>query len=253
MRTKRWVGVTIGLVVALGATEALACGGCFGPPPPTPRDVQVVTDHRMVLSLSATQTTLWDQFAYSGRPAEFSWILPIRYTPGLRVAIADDGFLSYVNNVTAPRLIPPPFPWGPCTFAPSAGGFADAGSFASDSGAPNDRPVTVLRMETVGPYSVSIIRGTDPMAIRDWLRENGYSVPPALDPIIDFYTAQSMDYIALRLRPAGEGMVPRMQPVRVTMEGYVPSLPLRMIAAGVADKVGLSLVVFANSRTEAGG
>ncbi len=36
------------------------------------------------------------------------------------------------------------------------------------------------------------------------------------------------------------------------MEGYVPSLPLRMIAAGVADKVGLSLVVFANSRTEAG-
>lgn len=83
--------------------------GCFGSPPPTPRDVQVVTDHRMVLSLSSTQTTLWDQFQYSGRPSEFSWILPIRYTAGLRIAIADDGFLSYVNNVTAPRLLPPPF------------------------------------------------------------------------------------------------------------------------------------------------
>lgn len=42
-----------------------------------------------------------------------------------------------------------------------------------------------------------------------------------------------------------------MQPVRVTMEGYVPRLPLRMIAAGVADKVGLSLVVFSDARIEA--
>lgn len=251
MRARRWVGVTVGLVVALGAADALACGGCFGPPPPTPRDVQVVTDHRMVLSLSATQTTLWDQFAYSGRPSEFSWILPIRYTSGLRVAIADDGFLSYVNNVTAPRLLPPPFPWPACPQPPFAGGAADGGASFADVASAADSGVTVLRMETVGPYSVSIIRGTDPMAIRDWLRENGYSVPSELGPVIDFYTALNMDYVALRLRPAGEGMVPRMQPVRVTMEGYVPSLPLRMIAAGVADKVGLSLVVFANSRIEA--
>ena len=248
MRTKRWAGVMIGLAVALGATEALACGGCFGPPPPTPRDVQVVTDHRMVLALSASQTTLWDQFAYSGRPSEFSWILPIRYTERLQVAIADDGFLSYVNNVTAPRLIQPPFPWGPCPMSPSAGGFFDASS-ASDAGAPNDRGVTVLRMETVGPYSVSIIRGTDPMAMRDWLRSNGYTVPSAVEPIIDHYTAMNMDYIALRLRP-GEG-INRMSPVRVTLDGAQPVLPLRMIAAGIADRVGLSLVVISSSRYEA--
>lgn len=250
MRSHWWMGAMLGVAVQLGALDALACGGCFGPPPPTPRDVQVVTDHRMVLSLSATTTTLWDQFQYSGRPSEFSWILPIRYTPGLRVAIADDGFLTYVNNITAPRLLPPPFPWAPCPQPPNAGGFADA-SASSDRGAPSDTGVTVLRMEVVGPYSVSVIRGTDPMAIRDWLRTNGYTVPNELGPVIDFYTAMEMDYIALRLRPDPEGLVPRMQPVRVTMEGYVPRLPLRMIAAGVADKVGLSLVVFGSSRIEA--
>jgi MYXO-CTERM domain-containing protein len=43
-----------------------------------------------------------------------------------------------------------------------------------------------------------------------------------------------------------------MVPMRITMEGYVPALPLRMIAAGVADKVGLSLLVLANGRVEAG-
>ncbi len=245
MRTKRWAVVTVGLAMALGATEALACGGCFAPP----GAVQVVTDHRMVLSLSATQTTLWDQFAYSGRPSEFSWILPIRYTERLQVAIADDNFLTFVNNVTSPRLSQPS-PWPGCPGPPFSGGFADAAA-AIDASASDVPSVVVLRMETVGPYAVSIIRGTDPMAIRDWLRDNGYSVPSAIGPVIDHYTAQNMDYIALRLRPAGEGVIPRMQPVRVTMEGYVPSLPLRMIAAGVADRVGLSLVVFANSRIEA--
>ncbi len=250
MRIQWWMGVTLGMAAQLGALEAQACGGCFGPPPPTPRDVQVVTDHRMVLSLSATQTTLWDQFQYSGRPSEFSWILPIRYTPGLRIAIADDGFLSYVNSVTAPRLLPPPFPWASCPFPPNAGGAFDASSSA-DAGARADTGVTVLRMEVVGPYSVSVIRGTDPMAIRAWLQDNGYSVPTPVGPVIDFYTAMNMDYIALRLRPDPTGLVPRMQPVRVTMDGYVPRLPLRMIAAGVADKVGLSLVVFGNARIEA--
>jgi hypothetical protein len=57
-----------------------------------------------------------------------------------------------------------------------------------------------------------------------------------------------MDFIALRLRP-GEGLN-RMVPVRVSVEGYQPRLPLRMIAAGIADKVGLSLVVFNESRVE---
>lgn len=42
-----------------------------------------------------------------------------------------------------------------------------------------------------------------------------------------------------------------MVPVRVTLDGYQPRLPLRMIAAGVADRVGLALTVIAPSRIEA--
>ena len=81
----------------------------------------------------------------------------------------------------------------------------------------------MLRQEVIGPYAVSIIRGTNPMAVREWLQMNGYTVPPAVEPIIDHYTAMSMDYVALRLRP-GEG-VNRMSPVRVTVEGPMPLAP----------------------------
>ncbi|MEO6572799.1 MAG: hypothetical protein ABIP89_03090, partial [Polyangiaceae bacterium] len=42
-------------VVAVGERDASACGGCFAPP----ESDSVVTDHRMVLSVSPQQTTLY--------------------------------------------------------------------------------------------------------------------------------------------------------------------------------------------------
>lgn len=226
-------------VLGTYAPTADACGGCFAPP----ETVQVVTDHRMVLSLSSTQSTLWDQFRYSGRPAEFSWILPIRYTEQLRIATATNEFMQLVDAATAPQVFAPNRPTASCARA--------FGATASDSAgaAPEMGGVQVLREQTVGPYEVRVIRGEDPMAIREWLRSNNFAVPPALDPVVDHYTAMRADYLAVRLR-AGEG-VDRMVPMRITMEGYQPSLPLRMIAAGVADKVGLSLLVIASGRIEA--
>jgi hypothetical protein len=239
-RPLRALALALGLA-ALAPAPASACGGCFAPP----QAVQVVTDHRMVLSVSAQRTTLWDQFGYTGRPEDFSWILPIRYTERTNVSLASNEFMVAADRLTEPYLQPPPPPRPPFCgdgLSPSAGGSADAGASA-------DAGVTVLREEVVGPYAVSIIRGTDAMAVRTWLRDNGYAVPTAIEPVIDHYTALNMDYIALRLRP-GEG-IDRMSPVRVTFEGNMPRLPLRMIAAGVADKVGISLVVLANSRMEA--
>ena len=46
------------------STDALACGGCVVPP----EENTIVTGHRMALSISTTQTTLWDQIQYSGNP-----------------------------------------------------------------------------------------------------------------------------------------------------------------------------------------
>jgi hypothetical protein len=240
MKHARSLALAFSLVTAVPGL-ADACGGCFAPP----TTVQVVTDHRMVLALSAQQSTLWDQFSYTGRPADFSWILPIRYTERLRIELASDGFMNLMSSVTAPQVQPPT---PPCQNRGFGVPTAAAGGSEND-GSARDAGVMVLREQVVGPYDVRVIRGSDPMAMRNWLRENGYSVPPVIEPIITYYTTMNADYIALKLRP-GEG-INRMSPVRVTMEGYQPSLPLRMIAAGVADKVGLQLMVVNTGRIEA--
>ena len=122
------------LTAALTPQAADACGGCFAPP----STVQVVTDHRMVFSVSTTQTTLWDQFSYSGRPAEFSWILPIRYTSRTVVQLASDAFMKGLDDMTAPIVQPPTRPF--CSNGFPTGGFADAASAADAAAAPGTPP-----------------------------------------------------------------------------------------------------------------
>ncbi len=231
------VAVFVGSFAAPRRAEA--CGGCFAPP----GAVQTVTGHRMVFALSTTQTTLWDQFSYAGNPADFSWILPIHFSPEVSVRLADDRFMRIMDNTTAPVLTPPQRPYRYCSTCDRFfGGTADAGSA-------NDARVVVHREEVVGPYAIAIIGGSDPMEVRNWLRDNGFAVPPAVVPIIDHYTAMHSDYLAVRLRSSVG--VSRMTPIRITMPGYQPVLPLRMIAAGVSDSVDLSLIVVSAGRIEA--
>jgi hypothetical protein len=247
MRLIRAVLFSLSLAGTALSSGADACGGCFHGPPTVP---QVVTDHRMVLSLASGQTTLWDQFQYSGSAEDFSWILPIRYTERTRVEVGSDAFMTMMDQATTPSLTyPTPPGLAPdCQPPPQNGFFADAASGGAWDAA-QDSGVTVLREEVVGPYAVAIVRGASGMGLREWLRMNGYVVPAAMEPVIDHYLALNMDFVALRLR-AGKG-VQRMVPVRVTVDGYQPRLPLRMVAAGVADRVGLSLIVVAESRIEA--
>ena len=64
--------------------------------------------------------------------------------------------------------------------------------------------------------------------------------------MIDGYTAQKLDFIALRLRP--NLGVQAMRPIRIVTPGADTTLPLRMVAAGVGAKVGLTLWVIGEGR-----
>ncbi|MFO0629083.1 MAG: DUF2330 domain-containing protein [Polyangiales bacterium] len=239
------VGATLG-----AAVDARACGGCFHQPSPT--SVQVVTDHRMVFAVSDRRTILWDQFAFSGRAEEFTWILPIRDGSMASVELSDPRFMQALDNLSAPRVLSAPP--RPSRFCGGGGGFSFGGSASAtrdSAGAAPPPSVQVLLQQTLGPYAQATIRGQDPNAIRDWLRNNGYFIPPSIDPVLDHYVSLRMDFVALRLR-AGEG-IGQMQPVRVSVPGAAPLLPLRMISAGAGDKVGLLLMVIAPSRMEAMG
>jgi hypothetical protein len=284
-RHSRFVLLALPLLAvgSLAARDARACGGCFHqPPPPNEVDTAVVTDHRMAFALSTKQTVLWDQIRYSGNPTDFAWVLPV--LPGTQVQLSTDAWLAALDATTASVIRAPPMPYCPPKYGSggaSGGGYggyggdysgdqsagcgcgastgegasagveADAsatvyGAGAADAGPPPPPPVTVTTQETVGPYEVVVLHSTQGQALDAWLTGNGYEIPASIQPILDAYIAQKMDFVAMKLAPGAN--VNAMQPVRVVEPGADPSLPLRMISAGAGAHVGLALWVISEGR-----
>jgi hypothetical protein len=247
------VVLTILAAAVMYARDAHACGGCFHEPP-APNEVEsVITDHRMVFSVSTQQTVLWDQVRYSGDPKKFAWVLPVH--PGARVELSHDAFIAALDAATQPVVTGPSvncpgsgFSTGSssgCSFGKAE---TDNAAFASGEGPTyNTTPgVTVVSQSTVGPYDAVTLRSTMGDSLQTWLTTNGFSVPQSIEPTLAAYASEGFDFIALKLDP-GAG-VQAMQPVRIVTEGADASLPLRMVAAGVGANVGIELYVIGEGR-----
>src|SRR5450755_2214822 len=98
----------LGLAVACtawDARDARACGGCFTAPPPPPVGPppvnvdSVITAERMIFSISKDQTTLFDEITYSGAPASFAWVLPIRGE--VEVGLSADALFAAIDSMTS--------------------------------------------------------------------------------------------------------------------------------------------------------
>ena len=259
----------LGTVIAAASAmmverDASACGGCFHEPPPpqAPNETpSMITGHRMILSISSKQTTLYDQIKYTGNPKTFAWVLPISGTAeiGLSADIVFATLGSMTENVvTAPPMnCPAPAP-GSCYGGNGYGESSDtprspgaSGGASADAGVslpPEPPPVTVTKEETVGPYETVQLHSTDPQALNEWLSSHGFTIPADVKPIISQYVTEHFDFLAMKLVP-GQG-VQSMRPVRVTTAGASPVLPLRMVAAGTGATVGLTLWVVGEGRYE---
>ncbi len=233
--------------------EAHACGGCFHPPEPQSRGTQV-TGHRMILSISKDQTTLYDQIEYVGAPEDFAWVLPIRGQ--VEVGLSSDALFSLLEQRTAVTINAPApnCPVQPqCDFGSGGsvgtGGSSNGGSGSGVGGGGGAAPgVEILAEQTVGPYETVQLSATDPAALNDWLTAHDYAIPADVQPVIDQYVLDGMDFLAMRLAPGAN--VQSMRPVRVTTPGAGPVLPLRMVAAGTGATTSVTLWVIAEGRYE---
>ncbi len=264
--------------------DADACGGCFHPV----ADVggSVVTDHRMVFEITAQETILWDQVRYTGNPEEFAWVLPVH--AGAKIELSRGEWIAALDAATrttveGPKVNCPPRPasaggssgrstssssssgssssgGGGCggpsysNTTESAAGVGSSSSGGDDgtngsSGGPSfssNDDVEVVAQSSIGPYQAVTIRASGTSGISDWLKTNGFAIPDSIVPVIDGYTKDKFDFIALRLRP-NQG-VQAMRPIRIVSPGADTTMPLRMVAAGIGAKVGLTLWVIGEGR-----
>lgn len=237
---KAWL-LTVALAAAASAQarDAGACGGCFI----AQSESTVVTGHKMILSISQQQTTLYDQIVYSGDPSSFAWILPVKGIAN--VGLSSDALFQALDQATtttinSPQITCPPPP--DCGFD-SAGAFEGGGG---EGGGSAEDPVTVVAQNTVGPYETVQLNSADPGALSAWLTQHNYNVPSDVQPVINAYVSEGFDFLALKLVP-GKG-VSAMRPVRISTPGASAVLPLRMVAAGTGAITPITLWVLAEGR-----
>src|SRR5262249_35689074 len=153
MRTRFLVSLVSALVggvvlVAATARDSSACGGCFVRP--TSQNATVVTDHRMIFSVSPAQSTLYDQIKYSGSPSDFAWVLPIHGTVGL--GVSSDLLFSVLDQQTQTTILAPPNPCPVCNCGPTGGALNASAPTAAGGAGAADHGVTVTAQQVVGPY-----------------------------------------------------------------------------------------------------
>jgi len=228
--------------------DARACGGCFHPQ--TESQSTVVVGHRMAFAVSTAQAVLWDQIKYAGSPTDFAWVLPVK--GGAVLQLSNDAWFETLDAATSAQVLSPPFTCIPASAPGCSGGCGSASASLANFGGDGQTsppPVTVTHEGTVGPYETVTLHANVPNALPAWLTSHGYAIDASVKPIIDAYTAEGFDFIALRLLP-GQG-VQQMAPVRVVTSGMSASLPLRMVAAGTGTNVAITLFVIGEGRYEA--
>lgn len=235
-----WVAPVVALV-SVWSADADACGGCFVPPDESTQ----VTGHRMLLSVSMEQTTLYDQIEYEGDPASFAWVLPIKGVAD--IGVSSDLIFNQLGFDTSVSVVPPPLDCPSSTCWDEDDSFGSTG--AGGAGAPTaDGGVEVIAQEVVGPFETVQLASSDPAALNEWLIGHGYNIPEEIAPIIASYVNAEFNFLAMKLVP-GQGTA-AMRPVRVTTAGASPALPLRMVAAGTGAVTPITLWVMGEGRYE---
>jgi hypothetical protein len=234
----------------ISTPDAWACGACvhhFSPGSGRGVAPQVVTDHRIVMALSSSRTVLWDQFQFSPSDQGFAWIFPIHAGSNVQVDVDDPGFVAALDRETVPLIA--------CSGS-RGGANQPMTQFGPSFSMPNE-PIPPAMMTTV-------IHDGDPMTIFDWITAQGYVVPGSIQQnpdgaigdnhmptALDYYVTQHMDFVTVQFAPTT--YVRLMPPVRITLDGYDPELPLRGISVGGTEQVGVVLMVLASSRVDVTG
>ncbi|MFO0612195.1 MAG: DUF2330 domain-containing protein [Polyangiaceae bacterium] len=233
MTRPRFLFGALALVAAAASLPmtALASGGVFT----SSQGAMTVTDHKVAISLSATSTSIWDELHYTGAPADFAWVMPVKGQAELAVG---GGYVFSMLDEYSPVLASSPYIHCYCN--------DDECTMPVGIQQKEPHSTPIGSHEEVGPYDVVRVSSSDPQGLSTWFATNGYAVPADVAPMIDAYVAEGYDFFAVRLKSGAA--ISDMRPIRVTTPGLSPHLPLRLMRAGSGSVAPLTLWIVGSTR-----
>jgi hypothetical protein len=236
-----------GLPLLCGSSQAFACGGFFCSSinlVPIEQNAERILFEINTEGKVAGTVTATVEISYTGRPEDFSWVLPVSDLVG-QLGVAPPQALLLLDDATAPRIVPPPTK---CT-TPFPTPFAAGADVALMAGArEGGAGVLVEDLEQVGPYEPQLVSSEDAGALIAWLGDNDYLITPEMEPAVAGYVAAGMKFLAMKLAP--DAGVADIAPIQVTYPGDEPMVPLVLTSVGAEPEMGVLVLVAGDSRFE---
>lgn len=224
--------------------SAWACGGFFcnnsAPVEQTGEDI--------FFHISEGTVEAHVQITYEGPAEEFAWIVPVPEVPELGIG-TDVLFQQLAQQLTPVFQLDYDID-GDCKTDNKD--YADSGAIPTDpssgtaSSSADAGGVTVVETAQIGPYDTVILLADDTTALLDWLNDNGYDLPLALDPLLDPYVAGGQAFVALKLsknRDAGD-----LAPLVMTYSGDAASIPIQLTSVAATPDMRLRVNILGDHR-----
>lgn len=240
-------------IVMLRPTPVEACG-CFTPPEPTPDELDYAVNQEsemIIFEVGETTVSAHVLIRYQGKASTFAWIVPVPNAPQLE--LSETFAFAFLDDATRPQVDVEvrdlcPAPNYECTRhdpCPFDGGPTYDAAPASDAGVtPMPPPVDVLGRETIGAYETITFGAGDAAAAVAWLREQGFLVNASSAPFMQPYADAGMVFVAARLVAGAD--VDEIRPLKMTYEGTVPMIPLRLTAVGTQPELTVTSFIYSN-------
>lgn len=252
------LAAALSVSVTLLRPDSVEACGCFSPPEPTPDELDYAVNQEsemIIFEVGETTVSAHVLIRYQGKASTFAWIVPVPNAPGLE--LSETFAFAFLDEATRPEidvevrdLCPAPnyvcTRHDPCPFDGGWGPGSDASAPSQDAGPvpPMPPPVDVIGRETIGAYETITFGAGDAAAAVAWLREEGFLVNASSAPFMQPYADAGMVFVAARLVAGAD--VDEIRPLKMTYEGTVPMIPLRLTAVGTQPELTVTSFIYSN-------
>ncbi|WP_432116368.1 DUF2330 domain-containing protein [Streptomyces sp. S1] len=218
---------------------AYACG-CGAMVPDASRRIGVDREESAVRWDGRTETIVM-RFRVHGDAERAAWIMPVPSRAD--VSLGDPELFDEIDRLSAPERRDRFYFWPREDDWPFDTDDGDGDGAGAAPGAGTG--VGVVGRERLGPFDVARLTATDPDALGDWLRTNGFDLPDRLTGALRPYVERKWEYVAVRLAPEKEGAVLRgeLTPLRIAFASTELVYPMRLSRlAKTPQTLGLSVL-----------
>src|SRR5215471_5324659 len=209
---------------------------------------------QVILARDGDRTVISMRNDFQGELAEFALVVPVPVVlQKSQIHVGDPKIFERIDAYSAPRLAEY-FDPNPCEVRKAMRmAQVDAALPASLAKEEKDRRdkalgVTVEATYTVGEYDIVILSATQSNGLEQWLRQNGYNIPPRASKALQPYIRQGLRFFVAKVNLAEQAKTgfSYLRPLQFAFESERFMLPVRL---GMLNARGpQDLVIYALTR-----